>query len=636
MTRRGSLAARSGFFALLFACAMTGATGQQPSSPPPAAGSQPPATPAQPPATAAQPPDTTPQQPRPTFRAGANLVRVDVSVVDHHGEPVSDLTKDDFEIREDGTDQKVETFKLIQATGQPSADDDLSLPIRSPEHAAAEAAKDDIRVFVIFWDEYHIGQMQPAHLAREALTDFVRNAFGPTDLVALMDPLTPLDAIRFTRDRQALADKVHTLQGRFGVYVPARSPMEEAQMQMARDVEVVRSQVTASALEGTVLFLRSLREGRKAILFISQDIGPLGGRGPGGMSDRYHWLDKIVQSANDSNTAIYTMDPRGLVGGSSDVLRALASDTGGKMFQSNAPAASLRQIVKEASAFYLLGYVPPESPADGKFHRIKVRVKRPGVDVHARTGYFAPTLAELESARKAVVEELPPEISHSLATIAPRPDSAGSLWTGVSVGADGNPRVTISWEPRDRAHSAKVTVTATGADGQVVFDGPLVDGTAAFDAQPGPLKVRRTVLDADGAPGDREETSLEIPDFKTSPLVLTSPTVYRARTGLELRQLHAAPDPTPYAGHDFERTDHLLVRFSIAGQSSAEATIKASLLSRKGVSLASLPFAPMAGRKDGYEIDMPVGSIARGEYLIAIDASQGTIHTRALISFRVL
>ena len=90
---------------------------------------------------------------------------MDVSVVDHHGEPVSDLTKDDFEIREDGTDQRVETFKLIQATGQPSADDDLSLPIRSPEHAAAEAAKDDIRVFVIFWDEYHIGQMQPAHLA---------------------------------------------------------------------------------------------------------------------------------------------------------------------------------------------------------------------------------------------------------------------------------------------------------------------------------------------------------------------------------------------------------------------------------------------------------------------------------------
>ena len=76
--------------------------------------------------------------------------------------------------------------------------------------------------------------------------------------------------------------------------------------------------------------------------------------------------------ANDSNTAIYTFDPRGLGPRPSDVLRSIAENTGGRMFQSNAPAASLRQIVKEASAFYLIGYAPPESPADGKFHRIKV------------------------------------------------------------------------------------------------------------------------------------------------------------------------------------------------------------------------------------------------------------------------
>ena len=70
-------------------------------------------------------------------------------------------------------------------------------------------------------------------------------------------------------------------------------------------------------------------------------------------------------------------------------------------------------------------------------------MKRPGVEVHARTGYFAPTLGEMESARKAVTaEELPPEISDSLSTIAPRPDSAGALWAGVSPGADGGPRVT--------------------------------------------------------------------------------------------------------------------------------------------------------------------------------------------------
>src|SRR5438105_2163522 len=223
----------------------------------------------QPPAS--QPPQTQP----PVFKTGTNQVRVDVTVVDHRGQPITDLTKADFEVREDGIPQSIDTIKLIQASGA-APDDDMSLAIRSPEHAAAEAARDDIRVFVIFWDEYHIGQMAPAIRARQALMSFVQTAFGPTDLVALMDQLTPTDAIRFTRDRQDLADRVHKLQGRQGIYVPARSALEEGQMYGGRDIEMLRAQVTASALESTLAFLGSLKEGRKSILFVSQTIGRLG------------------------------------------------------------------------------------------------------------------------------------------------------------------------------------------------------------------------------------------------------------------------------------------------------------------------------------------------------------------------
>ena len=61
-----------------------------------------------------------------------------------------------------------------------------------PQHAATEAARDDVRMFVIFWDEYHIDQFGSAVRAREQLTHFVLEAFGPTDLVALMDQLTPV------------------------------------------------------------------------------------------------------------------------------------------------------------------------------------------------------------------------------------------------------------------------------------------------------------------------------------------------------------------------------------------------------------------------------------------------------------
>ena len=87
----------------------------------------------------------------PTFRTGANLVRVDVTVLDHRGNPVPSLAPEDFLIEEDGIPQKVTSMKFVEATGQPT--DDVSLPIRSREHAALEAARDDVRVFLIFWDE---------------------------------------------------------------------------------------------------------------------------------------------------------------------------------------------------------------------------------------------------------------------------------------------------------------------------------------------------------------------------------------------------------------------------------------------------------------------------------------------------
>lgn len=603
---------------------------QQPPTPPP------PPSPASPPSPA----DPQPQQ-RPTFRAGANLVRVDVTVVDHHGEPVTDLTKDDFEVREDGALQPVETFKLIEATGQPSADEDLSLPIRSPEHAAAEAARDEIRVFIIFWDDYHIGQMTPALLGREALTDFVRNAFGPTDLVALMDPLTPLDAIRFTRDRGALADQIHTLKGRMGVYLPPRSALEEGQLYGGRDPEMLRAQVTASALEGTVLFLRSIREGRKAILFVSQDIGPIGGRGPSGISEKYGWMDKAIRLANDSNTAIYTLDPRGFTGSMSDVLRGLAEETGGKAFQSNAPAVALRQIVRDASAFYLLGY-PSPAPADGKFHRIKVRVKRGGVDVKARNGYLAPSLAELTAARKTTAAaEVPADITHALTPLMARPESAGDLWVGSTRGVEGSARVTISWLPRvqaggDAAPPPRIVITASDAADRVCFDGPLEAGTATFAARPGALKIRRTIMDADGTAGERQDVVVAVPDFDTGSLVISTPILLRARTGPELNALRAAKEVVPFAGHDFERTDRMLLRFSVFGGAAADAAVTMQLLSRRGAVLSSLPVRPRAGDPGTFELELPIGSIGRGDYVIAIDAAHGEARARQLVAFRAL
>ena len=195
---------------------------------------------------------------------------MDVTVVDRHGELMAALTADDFAVEEDGVPQTVQSFQFVVASGRRTDGDGDSLAIRSPEHAAAEAARDDVRVFVIFWDDYHIDRFANAIRGRQALTDFISSSFGPTDLVALMEPLTPMDALRFTRDRSELELKVKKLEGRLGVYMPPRGVLEEAQL--GHDVERLRSEVTLSALKSAAVHLGSLKEGRKSIIFVSQGL----------------------------------------------------------------------------------------------------------------------------------------------------------------------------------------------------------------------------------------------------------------------------------------------------------------------------------------------------------------------------
>ncbi len=320
----------------------------------------------------------------------------------------------------------------------------------------------------------------------------------------------------------------------------------------------------------------------------------------------------------------------------SDILQSLAENTGGRQISNNEPASALRAVVKNARAFYLLGYASAKNPADGKFHKIAVKVKRPGLEVRARTGYYAPSTTEMDSARKkAAAEAAPPEISKALSTIvdAPHMTIAGDLWAGAAPGPDGKPRVTVSWTPRDGAPESAVSIRASGDEGHVYFDGPVSGNRIAFEAAPGTLHLSRRVIETDGSPGDKADSTIDVPDFARAPLSIASPVVFRGRTPLELRAIQAAADPQPFAGRQFERTDRIIVRFSVLGPAAGDATVTANLLGRRGTQLALLPLKTVPGR--GYELDLPVGSVGRGEYVIALEASHGADQAKALVSFRV-
>jgi VWFA-related protein len=594
---------------------------------------QQPATPATP--QQQQPPQD--QQPRlPTFRTGANIVRVDATVVDHNGNPVPSLSPDDFEVQEDGIAQQIQSFKFVEATGRPAADDDLSLTIRSPEHAAAEAARDDVRVFLIFWDEYHIDQFEAALRAREALGKFVTTAFGPTDLVAIMDPLTPVDAIRFTRTWSDLALEVKKLRGRFNVFVPTRSAAEDAQLERGSDVRRLRAEVSLSALKSAAVFLGSLREGRKAIIFISQGLRALGRDAP-------YLLGDTIRAANESNTAIYTVDPRGLNGaGVSDSLYDLAFNTGAKaIVNSNRLDAPLLQVVKEASAFYLLGYSSARNPADGRFHQIKVRVKRPGLEVRARKGYWAPSQTAITEAReKAIAAEVPDDIGRALATLTPSTARRlVDLWTGTARTTDGQPALTVAWAPHPvREHSehpAALVVTGLDASGAAIFDARVEPSGASFPVTPGVMQLRVSVRDGEDQIIDSEVRTLTIPDYDEEHLAFSTPVVLRARTPLELRGLREDLNPAPFPGHEFSRGDRVLVRVSLYNDRGSEAAVSAKLKSRNGRVLVTLPVAPIPNRPGVYEIDFPIASVSVGDFVIALEAARGNERVETMVGIRV-
>jgi len=573
----------------------------------------------------------TPQQQQPPiFRGGTNIVRVDVTVTDRRGAPATDLTRDDFQLTEDGAPQTIESCELVRVTGE--ATDDRTLEIYSSSQVATEAARDDVRLFLIFWDEYHIGQFIPATRGKEVLTEFVRTAFGPTDLVGIMDQLTTVESIKFTRDRLQLVDQIHGLKGRFGVYVPARSAVEEAHLQDFRSIGRLRNEVTTSALNAAAAFLGNFREGRKAILFVSQGV-PVYGR-----NDESNRFMEIVRTANTNNTAIYTLDPASEVGRRPDSLLSLAEETGGRPFVgSNRPELQLPQIVRDSSAYYLLGYRSP-APVDGKFHRIKVRMNKDGYEVRARSGYFAPTVGEMERGRaEAAAAEIPADVERALGELSlnDRSDHLIDYWIGTTRSDQGQTRLSIAWLPKGSAAAGKdiaLAIQGASPEGTSYFaSGRTTSRQLSFDVPAGELILKMKVLDARDEEIENANRKITIPAFDVASLAIGTPMILRTRTAREARAITDGAEGQPEARREFDRSDRLFVRFPVYGGQGI--TTAARLLNRRGKELGVLAVASI---KEGvYQVDLPLSASLRDDYVISIEATRGTETAKALVPFRV-
>jgi VWFA-related protein len=672
----------------------------------------PPPQAAQAPAPAQQPPasgeaDTSPRQDQPpappVFRTAIDFVRVDVIVTDRKGQPVTDLKPEEVEVFEDGDRQDIESFKLFRV--DEITETTPARPIRSLFDEESEAQRPDVRLFAFFLDDYHVRRGN-AMRARMDIADFVRRSIAPQDMVGIMYPLTPTSDVVMSRNHEALARAIEQFDGRKYDYFPRNQFEEQYANYPAVVVEQVRNQVSLGALKGLIIKLGGLREGRKALILVSEGytnyLPPqlrdpvasqpgLGNPARGNESvgdnmgeQRERWfsqaemlsdLKDVFDLANRNNVSIYALDPRGLAAFEHDVneavpfqmdaamlrqtmdsIRVLADETDGRaIVNRNDLAAGMRQIIRDSSAYYLVGYNSKKAPKDGKFHEIRVRVKRPGVEVRHRKGYWALTLEETARAIAPPKPEVPKDVDAALGALQTRTRNQYiSSWMGLSRGSNGKTRVTFVWEPVARSRTgataaeqaAQVQLTVVGEDGAPHFRGaapdlssgnPAVRGPQrlTFEVPPGRIQVKYAIRDSSESTLDTDVRELSIPDLSAPQVGLSTPGIYRARTAPEAQQILKDPNAIPAVAREFRRTERLIIRTQAYGPGTEVPEVSAKLLNRIGTAMQDIPVT-LDQQSGQAQIDLPLSGIAPGEYLLDVRASGQGGEAKHLIAFKVV
>ena len=630
--------------------------------------------------------DPRPTEQAPTFRAGVNFVRVDAVVTDQDGNPVLDLTPDDFEVTEGGKLQKIATFKLLSADGRVSPLEGSAASISSDAVEETEAARDEVRLFAIFLDDYHVSR-EWGHAVREQVARFVEKELGPSDMVGVMYPLTSLASIRMTRNHETAVKDILKFEGRKDDFTP-KNGFEDAYVYKYPDeIPIIRKQVSFSALRGLIMHLGGLKEGRQSLLLVSEGYEP---DRPGDLLSRLELLGSLTnftELANRTNTAIYGVHPQVLPPDRQwmptdlmDTLSFLSDRSGGRaIFDQARTGAEMRdrgsvlttpdpkvgaaalpvshlgtamkQIAVDSSAYYLIGYNSTLSIPDDKYHKIDVRVKRPGFQVHHRQGYWA-VRAEDRTKMTATPAAAPSIVAAARDAASIPRGRLVRTWIGMERGDRGLTRVTFAWEPTaripgtavpDSDRPARVAIAATGPGGETYFSGRVPElvmettrgSSVSFNVPPGPVQLRVRVEDPASTTLDTEIVDLRIADLSAPDTLLGTPQVFRAATAPDLQRLKEGAQASPAAGREFRRTDRLLIRVPAYGLGGNTPVLSAHLINRSGQTVAELPVESSRIAGGLPQIEAPLANLGPGDYAVRILAIDAGGHAEEVVAFRV-
>jgi VWFA-related protein len=306
-------------------------------------------------ASSSQQPDSgaTQQNDTTTFRKNVNVVNVFFTAKDHHGALIPNLTKNDFDLFEDG---KPQTIKYFSA----ESDQPLTLGLLIDSSGSMQRMLDTEKVVA---------------------ADFLRQVVAPKDLAFVISFDISVDLL------QDLTSDVHLLD----------AGLKKAKINVGGGSGGIpglgQGPVPISHPKGTLLYdgvylaadeVLSKQVGRKAMVVLTD------GEDEGSRLK----LRDAIQAAQKADVVCYVLllhDPQYPTG--EHEMRELTEQTGGRTIDVNNPnkiGDAFRQISNELRSQYYIGYSPENPKRDGGFRKIEVKSKT-GLKIQARRGYYAPT-----------------------------------------------------------------------------------------------------------------------------------------------------------------------------------------------------------------------------------------------------
>lgn len=435
-----------------------------------------------------------------TQKIEVNVVNVDVTVLDSRGNPVTDLTKDDFEVREDGVPQQITNFSLIKG-------EKLVAKPEQPQQQAFASDSEMRRSVVVLVDVRAMGEKPQRARAVDALKKML--AQYPDDskwsVVVLRSGLrSMLTIVPLTDDRAKINEAFVAMQS--GLSLPGSG---EAAIQRVKAVGYegnsgplsdVRAAVdVANAMDQAVSFFSAIIQtarglewlpGKKVMLIVSSAVPGYVRPGTQNAEALALMHEKMVEETNSAGANIFVIDPLGVSatlnmgGGNENYIAAesnretsggqrniggaawLSQNTGGLYLPSNDMHQSLDKLQRATTNYYELAYHAPG--ADEKYHHITVTLKRPGrYTVTHRQGYLR--LSKDEGFARAMASPLgiasqKPTLPVQLTLDEPKPAADGTNFN-VPFRASVPVKLLQILDGKARAH---VYVSLFDKDGQLV------------------------------------------------------------------------------------------------------------------------------------------------------------------------